>query len=127
MVGPVFLVCLAFAVELPRPTAMAEAEAATKTSKLIALDFEVHGTVQGVFFRKFTQKRSKELGLTGWCKNTRYGSVIGYLEGEQAQIETMKQWLRDKGSPQSRVELAEFTNEKEIPQLSLSSFEIRKK
>ena len=32
---------------------------------LIHLDFEVFGKVQGVFFRKYTQKKGNELGLRG--------------------------------------------------------------
>lgn len=37
-----------------------------------------------------------------------------------------KQWLRHTGSPQSRIDKAEFHNEKEISQPSFSNFEIRK-
>ncbi|XP_029668780.1 acylphosphatase-1-like [Formica exsecta] len=81
---------------------------------------------QGVFFRKYTQKRGKELGLKGWCMNTSNGTVVGRLEGEKSQVEEMKQWLRHTGSPQSRIDKAEFRNEKEISQPSFSNFEIRK-
>ena len=38
---------------------------------LIAVDFEVFGKVQGVFFRKFTNEKANSLGLRGWVKNTR--------------------------------------------------------
>lgn len=30
---------------------------------------KVHGKVQGVFFRKYTQRKAMELGLVGWVKN----------------------------------------------------------
>ncbi|KAM0728273.1 Acylphosphatase-1 [Formica fusca] len=95
-------------------------------SRMFAVDFEVFGVVQGVFFRKYTQKRGKELGLKGWCMNTSNGTVVGRLEGEKSQVEEMKQWLRHTGSPQSRIDKAEFRNEKEISQPSFSNFEIRK-
>ena len=39
---------------------------------LIAVDYEVFGRVQGVFFRKFTNEKANSLGLRGWVKNTRY-------------------------------------------------------
>ena len=39
---------------------------------LVALEYEVFGRVQGVFFRKFTNEKAQSLGLRGWVKNTRY-------------------------------------------------------
>ncbi|XP_076752336.1 acylphosphatase-1 [Xylocopa sonorina] len=95
-------------------------------SKLISVDFEVYGRVQGVFFRKYTQKRGNELGLKGWCMNTDKGTVVGRLEGEKEKVETMKNWLRYTGSPQSAIDKAEFRNEKEISQPTLDGFEIKK-
>ncbi|XP_053979380.1 acylphosphatase-1-like [Hylaeus anthracinus] len=95
-------------------------------SKLIAVDFEVYGTVQGVFFRKYTQKRGKELSLTGWCMNTDQGTVVGHLEGERNKIEEMKNWLRYTGSPQSAIDKTEFRNEKDISQPSFTDFAIKK-
>ncbi|XP_072762991.1 acylphosphatase-1 [Anoplolepis gracilipes] len=94
-------------------------------SKLLAVDFEVFGVVQGVFFRKYTQKRGKELGLKGWCMNTSNGTVVGHLEGEKSRVEEMKEWLRRTGSPQSRIDKVEFRNEKEISQPSFSNFQVR--
>ncbi|KAI4486553.1 PREDICTED: acylphosphatase-1-like [Polistes canadensis] len=95
-------------------------------SKLVALDFEVFGTVQGVFFRKYTQQKGQELGLKGWCMNTSKGTVVGQLEGEESRVEEMKRWLQYKGSPQSSITKAVFQNEKEITQPSFKSFDIRK-
>jgi len=39
--------------------------------------FEVFGKVQGVFFRKHTQRRAQELGLAGWVANTAAKTVVG--------------------------------------------------
>lgn len=93
--------------------------------KLVSLEFEVFGRVQGVFFRKYTQKQSKELGLRGWCMNTPKGTVLGQLEGEQQQVEKMKEWLQHTGSPESQIDRAEFRNTKEIDSFSFTSFDIR--
>ncbi|XP_071565887.1 acylphosphatase-1 [Temnothorax nylanderi] len=133
-VGFALLACLLFSssfpvnpvnpVELPRLAG--EGTEMSRSSRMLAVDFEVFGIVQGVFFRKYTQKRGKELKLKGWCMNTPNGTVVGHLEGEKAQVEEMKQWLRHTGSPQSRIDKAEFRNEKEISQPSFSNFEIRK-
>lgn len=38
---------------------------------LVAVEYEVFGRVQGVFFRKFTNEKALSLGLRGWVKNTR--------------------------------------------------------
>ncbi|XP_076166276.1 acylphosphatase-1 [Ptiloglossa arizonensis] len=95
-------------------------------SKLIGVDFEVFGRVQGVFFRKYTQSRGKELGLKGWCMNTDKGSVVGRLEGEKNRVEEMKHWLRTTGSPQSQIDKAEFRNETEITEPSFNDFAIKK-
>ena len=43
--------------------------------------FEVSGKVQGVYFRAYTQKQAKKLGLVGWCMNTERGTVIGEIQG----------------------------------------------
>ncbi|OJJ50158.1 hypothetical protein ASPZODRAFT_128775 [Penicilliopsis zonata CBS 506.65] len=60
------------------------------TTKRIA--FRVHGTVQGVGFRDFTQKHATVYGLHGWVKNTSDGRVEGEAQGEE---ETLKKLLKD--------------------------------
>ena len=87
---------------------------------LIHLDFAVFGKVQGVFFRKYTQKKGNELGLRGWIMNTVNRTVKGQIEGESENVETMKKWLQTNGSPSSRIDEAVFSCEKEIDQYSYS-------
>ena len=41
-------------------------------------------------------------------------------------IQHRKEWLRTKGSKRSRIDKAEFDNEKEVSKLSFTSFEVRK-
>ena len=89
-------------------------------SKLMHVDFEVFGNVQGVCFRAYTQDKAKSLGVHGWCRNTRRGTVDGELEGEANDIETMKKWLRIEGSPSSRIDKTIFKNEREIQDYSFS-------
>ena len=108
---------------------------------LVALEYEVFGKVQGVFFRKYTNEKAKSLGLRGWVKNTRYaqtclvifysnlfplrdGTVTGELEGEQARVTEMRSWLETKGSPQSRIDRAEFRNIRQINNFSFEHFKI---
>ncbi|XP_063848296.1 acylphosphatase-2-like isoform X2 [Scylla paramamosain] len=95
------------------------------SQRLLAVDFEVFGRVQGVFFRKYTKKKAVELGIRGWCKNTEEKTVTGQLEGPCQQLSHMKEWLQKTGSPSSRIDKAEFKNEKEIEDYSFKSFSVR--
>ena len=94
-------------------------------SKLLRVDFEVFGRVQGVFFRKYTQEKAKSIGVRGWIRNTEKRTVQGELEGDTSTIETMKNWLRREGSPSSRIDQAVFKNEREIQEYSFTKFSIK--
>ncbi|XP_044730050.1 acylphosphatase-1-like isoform X2 [Chrysoperla carnea] len=96
------------------------------SGKLLAVDFEVFGKVQGVFFRKFTQKQANELGVNGWIMNTEIGSVKGQLEGAPEKIEEMKKWLQNTGSPMSKIQRAEFENERTVLVPIFKDFKIRR-
>ncbi|CAF3338545.1 unnamed protein product [Rotaria sp. Silwood1] len=96
------------------------------SGSLISCDFEIFGTVQGVFFRKYTQKQATKLNLVGWVKNTSSGTVKGHMEGRKDDINAMKNWLRTTGSPKSKITKADFSNEKPITQLNGKSFAVNK-
>uniref|UniRef100_A0A1B6F9J5 Acylphosphatase n=1 Tax=Cuerna arida TaxID=1464854 RepID=A0A1B6F9J5_9HEMI len=99
-------------------------EITMSTKVITSVDFEVYGRVQGVFFRKFTQEQGKKLGLKGWCMNTESGTVTGVMEGEQRQIEAMKKWLQETGSPMSKIEKAVFKNEKKLDNYTYKDFSV---
>ena len=73
-----------------------------------AITFEVHGKVQGVFFRKHTQAEAMKLKLRGWCENTQQGTVRGEAHGDASALEKFAHWLRHTGSPKSRIDSADF-------------------
>lgn len=52
--------------------------------------FRVHGRVQGVNFRNFTQREATRLDVTGWCANTDNEKVEGEAQGSPDAI---KQFL----------------------------------
>ena len=108
-----------------RAAAAASAAPVPASSKLISVQFEVHGKVQRVFFRKHTKANADQRQLTGWVKNTTHGTVIGVVEGPAASVTQMKQWLRTKGSPKSRIERCAFKNERRIAHQEFKSFEVR--
>ena len=63
----------------------------------------VTGRVQGVFFRAYTRDEAQRLGIKGWVRNRRDGSVEIEAEGEREQLEKLIKWCH-KGSPYARVE-----------------------
>lgn len=63
----------------------------------------VYGFVQGVFFRDFTSRRARELGLTGYVRNRRdVEAVEVQAEGERKQLEKLIGYL-EVGPPSARV------------------------
>lgn len=54
----------------------------------------VYGRVQGVFFRSETQTIARNLGLFGWVRNCRDGSVEIRAEGEKDKLEELIAWCR---------------------------------
>eukprot|EP01138_Halocafeteria_seosinensis_P008103 gb/GECG01008281.1/.p1 GENE.gb/GECG01008281.1/~~gb/GECG01008281.1/.p1 ORF type:complete len:101 (+),score=14.84 gb/GECG01008281.1/:1-303(+) len=99
---------------------------ASRSAALKHIKFEVFGKVQGVFFRKYTQKKAQELHLVGWVRNAPSGSVQGVAQGPVPAIEEFKKFLQYEGSPQSKIEKAEFRDEKGISEPEFSSFGVRK-
>jgi acylphosphatase len=59
-----------------------------------ALNVHVTGRVQGVGFRAWTQAQAEDLGLRGWVRNERDGSVRALIVGPDAVVATMLILLR---------------------------------
>ena len=68
----------------------------------LTLRLEVRGIVQGVGFRQSLAKRANALGLAGWVRNRRDGSVEALLCGDPVKLELLKEWAR-RGPPLARV------------------------
>lgn len=54
----------------------------------------VHGRVQGVNFRFYTQRRAADLGLTGYVRNLWDGTVEVVAEGPRPDVEELLAFLR---------------------------------
>ena len=63
----------------------------------------VSGTVQGVFFRAWTQAQARELGVSGWIRNCPDGSVEAHLSGEEDAVTRMIERMR-RGPSNARVD-----------------------
>jgi acylphosphatase len=70
----------------------------------------VHGRVQGVFFRDYTQRKGRELGLNGWVRNLPDRTVETVFQGEAGRVAAMIEWLY-RGSPQSDVSAVDIQEE----------------
>ena len=52
----------------------------------------VSGRVQGVYFRASAKERADALGITGWVRNTRLGSVEIMATASAGQLQLFKAW-----------------------------------
>jgi acylphosphatase len=50
------------------------------------------GRVQGVGFRLETLREANRLGVTGWVRNAKDGSVEAVIEGEEGPVNAMIDW-----------------------------------
>ena len=49
----------------------------------------ISGRVQGVWFRGWTMQQASSLGLTGWVRNRRDGTVEAIFQGDANDIDAM--------------------------------------
>lgn len=82
-----------------------------KQKKMIAKVL-VSGFVQGVSYRKFVEKKAKELGLTGWVRNRPDAKVEAHFSGDKNNIEKIIKLLW-KGSFFAKVKSVDIEWEQE--------------
>lgn len=56
------------------------------------ISIQVHGKVQGVYYRASAHEKAVALGLTGWVRNMPDGSVYLEATGPQAQLDQLEAW-----------------------------------
>lgn len=69
---------------------MQTVETDTTKRRLVA---EVMGRVQGVGFRYFVRTAATRLGITGWVRNDRDGSVLVEAEGPAIRLDQLLEAL----------------------------------
>lgn len=52
----------------------------------------ITGVVQGVYYRKSAMLKARELGLTGWVRNSNNGAVVAEAEGNNMAVEQFITW-----------------------------------
>ncbi len=66
------------------------------------IHLQIHGKVQGVFYRQSAREVAKLLNLEGWIKNNLDGTVELEAQGREEAIEQLLNWCQ-KGPPHARV------------------------
>ena len=75
----------------------------------------VHGRVQGVFYRAWTVEQARALGLAGWVRNRRDGTVEILAGGESEALDELVRRCR-RGPPAAQVDRIEIEASGETPQ-----------
>ena len=89
----------------------------------ITQHLRLSGRVQGVFFRESMSRESIRLGVKGWVRNRRDGTLEAMVQGEAQQVAALIAWARH-GPPAAVVEnieisegTGEFTHFEKLPTL----------
>ena len=74
-----------------------------------AVRVRIEGSVQGVGFRYWTERVATELGLVGWVRNRRDGSVEALFCGPAQDVAEMLERCREgpRGARVTTVEIVE--------------------
>lgn len=69
---------------------------------MITRHLRIFGRVQGVSFRHYTREEARRLGVSGWVRNRRDGSVETMIHGQAGSVEALIEWAKH-GPPGARV------------------------
>lgn len=72
------------------------------SSSINTVRVNIKGRVQGVFYRDWTVQNATELGLKGWVRNRRDGSVEALFSGRAEKVAEMQERCR-RGPPSALV------------------------
>ena len=68
----------------------------------MAKHLNITGIVQGVGYRASFEQQARALGLSGWVRNRRDGSVEALVRGDEEALRKIVDWAR-RGPPAARV------------------------
>ena len=89
-------------------------------SDLTCRRLRIHGVVQGVGFRFALREEALRLGLRGWVRNRRDGTVEAVVAGQPDALDAIIAWSH-RGPPAGRVEKVDVS----IDEGHFATFEMR--
>ncbi|XP_059475920.1 acylphosphatase-2 [Neocloeon triangulifer] len=92
---------------------------------IVSVEFEVFGQVQGVYFTKYCRDMCTQLGIGGWVKNSKKGSIVGKMQGDKIRVDQMIEWLSKTGSPGCKIERCDVANWEFLSRQEFRNFSIR--
>ncbi len=81
----------------------------------------IRGRVQGVWYRAWTEKTARALGLSGWVRNRTDGSVEALFCGGPEAVKHMLELLHE-GPPAARVDSVEAVPD--VPSVEVEGFRV---
>ncbi len=75
----------------------------------MAKHLRISGLVQGVGFRYSMLHEAQRLGVTGWVRNCRDGTVEAVVDGQLSAVEAIMDWAL-RGPPAARVNNVSITD-----------------
>jgi acylphosphatase len=82
---------------------------------MIRKRFVFNGRVQGVGFRYLTRRAADLIGVTGWVRNERDGSVTLEIQGTEEQVDGVMLALKHMIIKRGRYVRIESIDEEEVP------------
>ena len=82
---------------------------------MIRKRFVFNGRVQGVGFRYLTRRAADLIGVTGWVRNERGGSVTLEIQGTEEQVDGVMLALKHMIIKRGRYVRIESIDEEEVP------------
>ena len=87
---------------------------------MVTRHLQISGRVQGVGFRYSMQREATRLGVHGWVRNRRDGSVEALVQGSDESVAALTAWAR-RGPAGASVAEVRVANAEAEP--SLAAFE----
>ena len=84
------------------------------------LTLRIHGRVQGVGYRAALFAQAQRLGVCGWVRNRRDGTVEAMLAGADDAVQRLVEWAR-RGPPAAVVDRIEL----QVTEGQFTHFELR--
>lgn len=88
----------------------------------MAKHLRIHGIVQGVGYRAGFDAQARALGVSGWVRNRRDGSVEAMIRGDDTVMQRLIAWAQH-GPAMARVDHVDVTDADDT-QVNVSGFSI---